>query len=211
MFGGRLKCVSYFVGIVTADPAPLVSRFSPATMTNSNPTILIVDDEPNVAEAYALGLDDGYDVELATSGEAAFDVLDDDIDVVLLDRRMPGMDGDEVLEGIRAEGYDCMVAMITAVDPAFDIVNLPFDAYLTKPVEEDALRTTVDHLLELQNLDEAAAREFRIKEKLARLKQEMSPRELARSEAYAEVKSQLEELDEPLSSDHESYRASLPE
>lgn len=180
-------------------------------MMEPHPTVLIVDDEPNVAKAYALGLEDDYDVEIATSGEAAFDALDESIDVVLLDRRMPGMDGDEVLEGIRTEGYDCKVAMITAVDPAFDVVDLPFDAYLTKPIEEDALRTTVDSLMELRSLDETSLRAFRIESKLARLEQEMSPGELARSEEYADIQAKLDDLEEPPGSDHESILASLSE
>lgn len=180
-------------------------------MTDPHPTVLIVDDEPNVANAYALGLQDDYDVEIATSGEEAFDVIDEAVDVALLDRRMPGMDGDDVLEGIRTDGYSCRVAMITAVDPAFDIVDLPFDAYLTKPVEEAALRTTVEQLLELGDYDAAAAREFRLKEKLANLENELSPDELARSDDYAELRSKLETLDGSSSSDHEAFRASLPE
>jgi DNA-binding response OmpR family regulator len=180
-------------------------------MMSSNPTVLIVDDEPNVARAYALSLDDDYDVDIATSGAEAFDVLDDEVDVVLLDRRMPGMDGDEVLQGIGTEGYGCRVAMVTAVDPAFDIVDLPFDAYLTKPVDDTALRATVRHLFALDEQEEAVAREFRIRETLVTLENEMSPAELARSDDYAEIEAKLEELDAPPSSDHEAFRASLSE
>jgi DNA-binding response OmpR family regulator len=180
-------------------------------MTNPNSSVLIVDDEPNVARAYALALDDDYDVDIATSGAEAFDVLDEEVDVVLLDRRMPGMDGDEVLQGIRTDGYDCRVAMITAVDPAFDIVDLPFDAYLTKPVDDTALQATVEHLRTLDEQAEAVAREFQIKETLVTLENEMSPAELARSDDYAEIKAKLEKLDAPPSSDHEAFRASLSE
>ena len=106
-------------------------------------TVLAVDDEPDLAELYRVYLDPAYDVRIATGGEEALDAMDETVDVVLLDRRMPDMSGHEVLDAIRGEGYDARVAMLTAVEPDVDIVEMPFDDYKTKPVTKEDLLTLV--------------------------------------------------------------------
>ena len=62
--------------------------------------VLVVDDEPDIAESYEMWLQEDHDVEMATSGEAALEALDESVDVLLLDRRMPEMSGDEVLRAL---------------------------------------------------------------------------------------------------------------
>lgn len=60
-----------------------------------------------------------------TAGTAteAIENFDDTVDVAFLDRRLPDASGDHVLEQIRARG-DCKVAMLTAIEPDFDIVDI---------------------------------------------------------------------------------------
>lgn len=110
-------------------------------------TVLAVDDLPEYRRLYERRLGDDYEVLTAESGEAALDVLDDRIDVVLLDRSMPDMSGDEVLATIRADGLPCRVAMVTANEPDGDVIDLGFDAYLVKPVTTGELNRTVQRLL----------------------------------------------------------------
>ena len=83
------------------------------------PLVLVVEDEPDLADLYATWLKIDYSVRTAYGGEEAVEQLDDEIDVVLLDRRMPGLSGDEVLTKIRERGIDCYVSMVTAVEPDF--------------------------------------------------------------------------------------------
>src|SRR5436853_1120403 len=67
------------------------------------PVILVVDDEPGLRESFRLILDDEYEVIDVPDGPAALDVLrSSQVDLVLLDIRLPGMDGIEVLERIKA-------------------------------------------------------------------------------------------------------------
>ncbi|WP_248896750.1 bacterio-opsin activator domain-containing protein [Haloplanus halobius] len=110
------------------------------------PSVLIVDDDEDVADTYALWLRDDHDVHIAYSGEEALETIDDDIDIVLLDRRMPNMPGDEVLERIREQDVDCQVSMLTAVKPEQTILDLPFDEYLVKPVTKSELSGVVEEL-----------------------------------------------------------------
>lgn len=115
-------------------------------MRAAEPTVLMVDDEREVADAYALRLDGIADVTVAYSGGAALEAVDEGLepDVVLLDRHMPAMSGDEVLTRIRERDLDSRVVMVTAVDPGLEVIDMPFDDYLSKPVERADLLAVVD-------------------------------------------------------------------
>jgi DNA-binding response OmpR family regulator len=164
-------------------------------MPTAQPTVLLVDDEEDIVDVYALAFDDDdYAVRRAYDGEEALQKVGD-ADVVLLDRRMPGLSGREVLAEIRSRGIDVRVAMVTAVDPDFDITEMAFDAYLTKPVSDDDLRETVDELLTLSAYDEQVRDRFAVARKLAVLEAEKSERELAASSEYQSLTERAAELD----------------
>ena len=116
------------------------------TMHVEQPRVLMVDDERKVADAYALRLDSVADVTVAYGGREALDVIDEEAppDVVLLDRHMPGLSGDEVLDRIREREVRTRVIMVTAIDPDLGILDMPFDDYLSKPAEREDLRAAVD-------------------------------------------------------------------
>ncbi|WP_311173658.1 bacterio-opsin activator domain-containing protein [Halobellus ordinarius] len=125
-----------------------------------DPVVLVVDDDRDLTDTCAYWLREEYDVRVAYGGEEALEKMDDTVDVVLLDRRMPDLSGDEVLEAIDDRGFDCRVAMMTAVDPDTDIVEMPFDEYLVKPVGQDGLRETVEELLVRSEFDEEVREYF---------------------------------------------------
>jgi len=148
------------------------------------PIVLVVDDEPDVADAYAAQLEGQYTVLTAYSGQEALETLDETVDIVLLDRRMPGLSGDDVLERIRDRGLDCRVAMVTAVDPDFDIIEMPFDAYITKPVSRDDLFETIDRLLTFQTYEKQFQELYRVMSKVATLRANKSETELQHNDPY---------------------------
>mgnify|MGYP000689979869 FL=1 len=163
------------------------------------PVVLIVEDEPDVAETYNLWLQDGYEVRVAQNGDEALDMLDEDVDVVLLDRMMPGLSGDEVLSRIRESGYECRVAMVTAVEPDFDILEMGFDSYLTKPIRSEQLHETVENLLERSAYDGLLQEYYSLVEKQATLEATKSSAELAESDDYEELTERIDELQDDLS------------
>ena len=172
-----------------------------ATHDQGTPTVLVVDDEQDIADIYTLQLQDEYDVRTVYGGPEAVEAIDGDVDVVLLDRRMPELSGNEVLDRIRADGYDCRVIMVTAIDPEFDIIEMPFDDYLCKPVDKETLEAAIEQQLTAKEYDETVSDLFRATSKLTVLEQEMSADELADSEEYqqlkratAEMRSEAEEL-----------------
>jgi len=111
----------------------------------ANVRTLVVDDEREVADAYALRLRGYCDVETVYSGETALStVADTSVDIVLLDRHMPGMSGDDVLSELVERGYYGRVVMVTAVDPGIEVLEMPFDDYLCKPVDREDIRAVID-------------------------------------------------------------------
>ena len=151
-------------------------------------TVLVVDDEQEDADVYAFRLKRTYDVRTAYGGQAAVDAVDEDVDVLLLDRRMPGMSGDEALQAIREAGYDCRVIMTTAVEPEFEIVEMPFDDYLCKPIEQETLQQAIESQLTAKQYDESVSDLFRATSKIAVLEAEKTAEELANSEEYQRLK-----------------------
>ena len=158
--------------------------------------MLVVDDERDVAELYTTWLAASHDVRTAHGGPEALDIVDESVDVVFLDRQMPELSGDEVLEKIEARGLDCRVVMVTAVDPDFDIVEMPFDDYLTKPVDGSDLLETVDSMLTRDSYDEQLREYFSMASKKATLESEKNALELEDHEAYREVSQRVEDLRE---------------
>ena len=162
---------------------------------DKEPTVLLVDDEPDLLTVYELWVSERCSVRTASDGQEALDAVDDAVDVVFLDRRMPGMSGDEVLHEIRARGYDPQVAMLTAVDPATDIVDMPFDDYLTKPVSQAELGSVIEVLLQRAEYDDYSQELFALSSKRAAL--EASPDVDHRSNAeYRKLTERIEDLRE---------------
>ncbi|PSQ36783.1 DNA-binding protein [Halobacteriales archaeon SW_10_66_29] len=168
-------------------------------MSDSDPVVLIVEDEPDVAETYRLWLEDTYTVRVAGNGEVGIDALDESVAVVLLDRMMPGLSGDEVLEQIREQGLDCRVAMVTAVEPDFDILEMGFDAYLSKPVKSDQIRDTVENLLERSEYDSLLQEYYSLVEKQATLEATKTSVELEDSDEYDDLTARIDDLRDDLS------------
>lgn len=162
-------------------------------------TVLLVDDEKEVADVYSLRLRDSYDTRVAYSGEGALEAIDIDVDVVLLDRRMPDISGDDVLAEIREKGYDCRVIMLTAVDPGLDIVDMPFDDYLCKPVEKEDLVAAIDQQLQIKEYDEQLSEYFEVTSKLALLESELPPKELEKSDELGRLEERADDLEAEMS------------
>lgn len=164
----------------------------------SAPTILLVEDNPQFREVVARWLTESYTVHTVASGEDALAHLDDNLDVILLDRRLPDIPGDEILDRVVAENIDPQVAMLTAVEPDFEILEMPFDAYLTKPVVRHELESTIETLLDRSTFDEKVQERYALSAKLAALETQKSRIQLEASSEYAKARERLAQLDAEL-------------
>ncbi len=160
------------------------------TPPDGRPTVLVVDDDRALADTCEYWLRDEYDVRVAYGGTQALEQVDDGIDVVLLDRRMPDVSGDDVLAEIDARGLDCRVAMMTAVAPDTDIVEMPFDEYLVKPVDEESVTETVEELLVRAEFDDRIREYFA----LASTEAVLDDREVRDPAALDELTDRVREL-----------------
>ena len=169
--------------------------------------VLVVEDEQDVAEAYATMLRDTYDVTVVNSGEAAIERLDSSVDVVLLDRRLPDVSGDEVLERMDKEQLGCRVVMVTAVDPDLDIVEMGFDDYLVKPVPKETITAAVEQMIERNSYDAELQEIVALATKLATLEAKMDIGQLEESERYETLKRRYNELSRVVDDDsNDIYR-----
>lgn len=155
-------------------------------MTREQEAVLIVEDEERLASMYATALEDEYAVSVANSGEEALSAFDDEVNVVLLDRKMPGLSGREVLERLRDDGHDQPVAMLTAVAPDWDILEIGFDDYLNKPTDMSELSRLVERLMALGSLDNEVREYITRSVKQAAIEREKDPTALDDREDFAE-------------------------
>jgi len=114
--------------------------------------ILLVEDEAEIASFIRQGLsEEGYAVTWAVEGEKALELLDTEaFDLVLLDIRLPGISGIEVLEAVRERWMALPVMMLTALDAVEDRVKglrAGADDYLPKPFDFEELLARVEALL----------------------------------------------------------------
>lgn len=163
---------------------------------DERPTVLVVDDDRDTADLVTKYIADDYDVETVYSGEAALDIVDSSVDVVLLDRLMPDVSGDEVLETIRERGIDCRVVMITAVEASLEIIDLPFDDYLVKPVTRAVVHDAVERMVIRDAYDESIQEIVAVASKMATLESKLPIHKLKANDEYAALEDHLSELRE---------------
>jgi DNA-binding response OmpR family regulator len=168
-------------------------------MTGSgDPTVLVVDDEPDVTDMYAGYLPEGYDVRTAYSGREALGHLDEAVTVTLLDRRLPDSSSDDILEIINERYPDCRVALVTGVRPDFDILDMEFDDYVVKPVGKTELRTTVERMLARSDYQELLREYFALVSKYGALRAHKSGRQLKQSQGFMRLEARIEQRREEL-------------
>jgi len=125
--------------------------------------LLVVDDEPGIRSGVQRILrnhivsypfmdeDYGFECLEAASGEEALEIIDRDIpEIVLLDNKLPGMKGMEVLEIIRQKGLDITVAMITSYASLEIAVKATDDGaydFIPKPFTPQELKASIDNIV----------------------------------------------------------------
>ena len=120
-------------------------------------TILIVDDDSSVRESLKMILEyDRYEVEFAENGEQGLQKIDRlPVDVVLLDVKMSGMDGIEVLTKIKQKNDKLPVVMISGhgtIETAVEATKLGAFDFLSKPLDRDKLLVTIRNALQQAKL-----------------------------------------------------------
>ena len=134
----------------------------PITADPSDIDILVVDDEKDVVEVVGHFLEEeGYNVHTAYDGEEALDKADSDINLIVLDIMLPGLDGYEVCKRLRARVETEMIPIIflsakTEEEDQIEGLMLGGDDYLTKPVSPQVLVAHVKAVLRRSGVEESS-------------------------------------------------------
>ncbi|MDO9547503.1 MAG: response regulator [Candidatus Marinimicrobia bacterium] len=130
-----------------------------------SPSILIVDDEKNIRLTLRRSIESmGFIAETAITGEEALEkVKSQHFNLILLDIKLPGIDGIEVLREIHRTRPDVAVIIITAhgtIESAVEAMKLGSIDFLQKPFTPDEIRNLVTNVLNRQTLDETTAVDY---------------------------------------------------
>lgn len=122
-----------------------------------NPNILIIDDEQNMRHMLSSVLQlEGYSVFAAPDGESGLEFLQkQQVDIVLCDLKMPGMNGLQVIEAINNLGLSVTVIMMSAyatIDTAVSAMKLGAYDFITKPFKTDHIICTLNKAIERERL-----------------------------------------------------------
>lgn len=117
-------------------------------MSDTDPVVLIVEDESSLVEIYSHWLADDYQIRTAETGQRALELVDETVDLMVLDRLMPAMTGREVIDVVRERGLACKIVMATAVESNFDLIEAGADAAITKPITKDELLSVVSQMID---------------------------------------------------------------
>lgn len=108
------------------------------TTESSTTTVLLADDDDAFRETLVLWLaDTQWETLSAESGEDALSKLDGNVDVLVLDRRMPDLSGPEVIDRLDDTEFDGSVVVLSAFKPDDHLSDDDAAAYLTKPVDSE--------------------------------------------------------------------------
>ncbi len=127
------------------------------TGTAEKPTVLVVDDDPNLRKLCSAALEGEYKVLLAENGQQALkQVYQHRPDVVLLDVTMPVMDGWETTRTLKADPDTAAIPVIAVTAHAMEsdrarAAEIGFSLFLTKPVEPRRVVSEVRRLLGVED------------------------------------------------------------
>ena len=152
-------------------------------------TVLVVDDEPEILKSVRENLmDEGYEVLVAVDGPEALRKVDEDPpDLVLLDIKMPGLDGIEVLEQIKSGHPEVPVVMMSAhgtIETAIKATKLGAYDFIEKPLSLERLTVAVQKAIDYQLLEEETI--------FLRRKEEARYQLTGQSDLIGELKRQIE-------------------
>lgn len=154
--------------------------------------ILVVDDTEGCRDLYTLWLESDHDVRTAPNGTVALEEIGPDVDLVLLDRNMPGPSGLDVAAEIRTDGYDCQIIMISSERADFAAAESPVDEYIRKPADRETLEVTIEKIGTQKAYQSALLEFFAVSATVGQVEASAAPEDLESVEEYRRLREQAE-------------------
>lgn len=172
-------------------------------MTSSEqglPHILIVDDEEEILKVLTKILEGHYVIKTASSGAEALSMIDDQIQIVLADQRMPQMTGSELFKIIRKEHPQIVRILMTGYSDLSAIVDSINEGeifrYIKKPWEHNELLYTLQEGLQKYKLNQSYYKLIDFNRQLLERNQKIAERLNQTIEELYKVRSELDKKDE---------------
>ncbi|SMP08489.1 response regulator [Halobellus salinus] len=163
---------------------------------NRSSTVLIVDDQQDLADLFGIWLQEQFEVYVAYSGEDALEIFaEESIDIVLLDRQMPGLSGTDVLHSIRENGDAQQVIMVTAVQPTEELASIAVDEYLLKPTDRTTLLQAVEAAELVLTYEDSLTEFLSLTARKATLEANLDRTALAKDDRYSNLLRKIRELE----------------
>ena len=169
--------------------------------TDRRPIVLVIDDNRGITDMCASWLNEDYDVRTAYDGKEGLRQFGPEVDVAIIDRRLPGIEGDRISTLMIRENPLCRTVMLTSKKPDFDVLDFNFDRYLTKPTTREELQSVVAELLEQREAPTDARKYFALRSKQVVLEATKLQAELDDDERYQRLRERTERLAAELDGD----------
>lgn len=157
------------------------------------PSVVLADGDPRITEMFRSWLGDRYDVERVHDGEAVQEQLRDSPDVLLLEWSLPGPDVTSLIESAQA---DCRTVLLVGKRPSLDLLDVPCDDVLRKPVVRNAALETIETQLESTGQSEQERTRTALRAKCSLLESVHSRESLERTLEFFEASTRIKALEE---------------
>ncbi|WP_430504058.1 response regulator transcription factor [Haloparvum sp. PAK95] len=103
-------------------------------------TVLVAEDDEAFRETIGRwsAVRDDWDVRTVPNGRSALEAVDEAVDLLVIDRRMPGLSGAELVQQLEDTSFDGDVLVVSAYEADDDLSERDVDGYVTKPVSRQA-------------------------------------------------------------------------
>ncbi|RQH03566.1 winged helix-turn-helix transcriptional regulator [Natrarchaeobius oligotrophus] len=159
---------------------------------SATPTVLVADADRRLTELYGDWIADRYAVLRAHDGDELETHLAGDVDVVLLDDGVPGVDTGAILEAV---GETARTILLVGDRPGVDLLELGCDDVLRKPIVRETVLETIDGQLDRRGGTADQRERAALAAKLSFLETIYPPERLARADAYLRAEDRLTELE----------------
>ena len=180
--------------MASLSPTPVILEDAPVPVDPRRGTLLVVDDEEGPRQSIRVVFKDEFDILMAADGPTAIELVKThSIDVAILDIRMAGMSGIEVLERLKYIDASIEVVMITAFETADTLrqsLRLRACDYINKPFDLSTLRAAVRNAMQRRTLEsEINTNAEKLQQLLGELQNQKIAEQMshARGEIYASI------------------------
>ncbi|WP_144905945.1 winged helix-turn-helix transcriptional regulator [Halobellus captivus] len=165
-----------------------LSEWGDRHLENAIPRVLVADGDRRLTRLYGQWMSDRYSSVRTHNRDQFFTHFEENVDVVILDAQLPGIEIHELIGEIRSE---CRTIVLVGDRPEFGLLTVPCDDLLRKPIRRETVLTAVENQLTHDDDSIAERDEIALTNRMAVFESVYSPERLATSTTYRECRDSL--------------------